>query len=59
MAYLAVRQSAEAAGEFQRIVDHRGIVIGAPMDALARLQLARALARSGDSANDFRERPAE
>ena len=49
IAYLASRQPAEAAGEFQRIVDHRSIVLVDPMDALARLQLARALALSGDT----------
>jgi hypothetical protein len=49
LAYLAARQPAEAVGEFQRIVDHRSIVLVDPMDALARLQLARALALAGDS----------
>jgi hypothetical protein len=43
MAYLAARQPAEAVAEFQRILDHRSIVD--PMDARARLQLARALAK--------------
>jgi hypothetical protein len=33
-----------------RIVDHRSIVLVDPMDALARLQLARALALTGDVA---------
>ena len=49
MAYLAARQPAEAAAEFQRILDHRSIVLVDPMDAMARLQLARALALSGDT----------
>ena len=49
LAYLAARQPAEAVAEFQRILDHRGIVIVDPMDAMARLQLARALALSGDT----------
>jgi eukaryotic-like serine/threonine-protein kinase len=49
LAHLAARQPAEAVGEFQRIVDHRSIVLVDPMDALARLQLARALALSGDT----------
>jgi len=49
LAYLAARQPAEAVGEFQRILDHRSIVLVDPMDALARLQLARALALSGDT----------
>ena len=49
LAYLAAKQPAEAAAEFQRIVDHRSIVLVDPIDALARLQLARALALSGDT----------
>jgi predicted Zn-dependent protease len=48
-AYLAAQQPANAAVEFQRILDHRSIVLVDPMDALARLQLARALALSGDA----------
>ncbi len=48
VAYLAARQPAQAAGEFQRILDHRSIVLVDPMDAMARLQLARALTLSGD-----------
>jgi serine/threonine protein kinase/tetratricopeptide (TPR) repeat protein len=50
LAYLAARQPAEAAGEFQRILDHPSIVLVDPMAALARLQLARALTLSGDTA---------
>ena len=50
LAYLAARQPAEAAAEFQRILDHRSIVLVDPMDAMARLQLARALTLSGDTA---------
>jgi eukaryotic-like serine/threonine-protein kinase len=49
LAYLAARQPADAVAEFQRIVDHPGIVLMDPMGALARLQLARALALSGDT----------
>jgi len=49
-AYLAARQPAQAAAEFQRIVDHRSIVLVDPMYALARLHLARALALAGDTA---------
>jgi eukaryotic-like serine/threonine-protein kinase len=48
-AYLAARQPAAAAAEFQRIIDHRSIVLVDPMDAMARLQLARALVLSGDT----------
>jgi predicted Zn-dependent protease len=47
-AYLAAQQPAAAAAEFQRILDHRSIVLVDPMDAMARLQLARALAVLGD-----------
>ena len=47
-AYLAANQSSEAALEFQKILDHRGIVAGDPISAVARLQLGRAYARAGD-----------
>jgi hypothetical protein len=47
-AYLAVHQGANAAAEFQKIVDHRGIVVSDPIGALARLQLGRAYTLSGD-----------
>jgi hypothetical protein len=50
LAHLAARQPAEAAGEFQRIVDHRAIVLVDPLDAMAHLQLARALALAGEAA---------
>jgi predicted Zn-dependent protease len=47
-AYLAARQGREAAVEFQKILDHRGIVISDPIGALAHLQLGKAYALSGD-----------
>jgi DNA-binding winged helix-turn-helix (wHTH) protein len=47
-AYLAAHRGAEAAGEFQKILDHRGIVVSDPIGALAHLQLGRAYALSGD-----------
>lgn len=40
--YLLLRRGAEAAAEFQRILDHPGIVVNCPLGALARLGLARA-----------------
>jgi tetratricopeptide (TPR) repeat protein len=49
-AYLLARQGREAVAEFQKIVDHRGIVLNFPLGALARLGLARAYALQGDSA---------
>jgi predicted Zn-dependent protease len=49
-AYLAAHQSDEAAIELQKILDHRGIVLNESIGALARLQLGRAYAMSGDTA---------
>jgi eukaryotic-like serine/threonine-protein kinase len=49
-AYLAARQGAQAAKEFQKILDHPGIVLLDPIGALAHLQQARAFALSGDTA---------
>ncbi len=49
-AYLAAHQGAEAATEFQKIIDHRGIVVSDPIGALAHLQLGRAFVLSGDKA---------
>jgi eukaryotic-like serine/threonine-protein kinase len=48
LAYLAAQQGSEAAAEFQKILDHRAIVVSDPIGALAHLQLGRALAMSGD-----------
>jgi hypothetical protein len=50
VAYRMARQPAEAAREFQRILDHRSIVLVDPLDAMARLQLARALADDAEKA---------
>jgi hypothetical protein len=47
--------SAQAAKEFQRILDHRGVDPFAPVVPLAHLGLARASARSGDLATSRRE----
>ncbi len=58
-ACLAAHRGAEAVAEFQKILNHRGIVFSDPVGALAHLQLGRALALSGDktrakaSYNDF------
>ena len=48
LAYLAAHKGAEAASEFQKILDQPGIVISDPIGALAHLQLGRAYALSGD-----------
>jgi hypothetical protein len=50
LAYLKAHQGAEAAAEFQRLLDGRTIVVSDPVGALAHLQLGRALALSGDNA---------
>ncbi len=50
-AYLAAHRGVEAAEEFQKIIDHIGIVSNDPTIVVAaRLQLARALALSGNRA---------
>ena len=48
-ALLAAHRYAEAAAEFQKILDHRGIVGADPIGALAHLQLGRAFVLSGDT----------
>jgi DNA-binding winged helix-turn-helix (wHTH) protein/Tfp pilus assembly protein PilF len=50
LAYLAAHDGARAAGEFQKILDHPGIVGSDMIGALAQLQQARAFALSGDPA---------
>jgi tetratricopeptide (TPR) repeat protein len=47
-AYLAAHKGKDAAAEFQKITDHRGVVVSDPIGAVARLQLGRAYAQSGD-----------
>jgi len=47
-AYLAGKQGDAAIAEFQKILDHPGLVRNEPIGALARLQLARAYALSQD-----------
>ncbi len=49
-AYLSLLQGAEAAVEFQKFLDHRGIAINSPLAALAKLQLGRAYVLAGDKA---------
>jgi len=49
-AYLTLHKGTEAATEYQKFVDHRGIVLNSPLGALARLGLARAYAMQGDTA---------
>jgi serine/threonine protein kinase/Tfp pilus assembly protein PilF len=49
-AYLLSHQARLATAEFQRIIDHRGIVQNRPIGALAHLGLARAYVLQGDNA---------
>ncbi len=49
MAYMALKREPEAAAEFQKIVDHRGVVLADPIGALAHLQLGRTYAQSGET----------
>ena len=48
-AFLAARQGRAAAAEFQKILDHPGVVVNDPIGALARLGLARAHVLNGDT----------
>jgi DNA-binding winged helix-turn-helix (wHTH) protein/tetratricopeptide (TPR) repeat protein len=48
-AYLAAKNGAAAAAEFQKILDHPGAVRTEPIGALARLGIGRAFALSGDT----------
>jgi serine/threonine protein kinase/tetratricopeptide (TPR) repeat protein len=47
-AYLRAGQGSAAAAEFQKFMDHPGIVLNYPLGALAHLGLGRALANMGD-----------
>jgi len=47
-AYLTAHRYGEAATEFQKVLDHPGIVASDPVGLIARLQLGRTLALSGD-----------
>jgi tetratricopeptide (TPR) repeat protein len=48
-AFLESGKNQEAAGEFQKVIDHRGTVLNSPLGSLARLWLARAAAAAGDA----------
>jgi len=48
LAYLKAGEGAEAAAQFKKMLGHPGLALNAPIEALAQLQLARALAMSGD-----------
>jgi hypothetical protein len=48
LALCAQGQGARAALEFQRIIEHSGVVVSDPVGALAHVQLARSYRMSGD-----------
>jgi eukaryotic-like serine/threonine-protein kinase len=48
LAYLGARNAQNAVAEFQKIIDHPGVVLNAPIGPLARLQMARAFAEQGN-----------
>jgi eukaryotic-like serine/threonine-protein kinase len=50
LAYLQAKRGAEAAAEFQKIIDHRGIDPPTPEHSLAKLGLGRAYVITGDTA---------
>jgi serine/threonine protein kinase len=49
-AYLVTHNGTAAAAEFQKLLDHRGIVLNFLTGSLAHLQLGRAYAMAGDTA---------
>jgi len=49
-AYLRAGNGTAAVAEFQKFLDHRGIVLNFPLGALAHVGLARAYALAGDTA---------
>ena len=48
-AYLMLHDGTHAAAEFQKFIDHRGLVMNFSWGAMARLGLARAYAQQGDT----------
>jgi serine/threonine protein kinase len=47
-AYMAAQNGVAAAAEFQKLIDHPGVVMNQPIGSLAHLELGRAHALSGD-----------
>jgi len=53
-AYLLANDGGAAAAEFQKMIDHRGVLWNFPLGSLAHLGLARARAMTGDRAGEDR-----
>jgi tetratricopeptide (TPR) repeat protein len=51
LALATLGRGAEAAAEFQKIIEHSGLVVSDPVGVLAHVQLARAYRIAGDTAN--------
>ena len=49
-AFLRLKQATAAAAEFQKLLDHRTLLLNCPLHSLARLGLARSNALEGDAA---------
>jgi hypothetical protein len=47
-AYVAAGDGNKAAAEFQKLIDHPGMILNSPLGVLARLGMARAYKRAGD-----------
>jgi predicted Zn-dependent protease len=56
VSYVKLRRGAEAAAEFQKILDHRGQAALSPLYPLAYLGLARAEDLAGDTAKSIKAR---
>ena len=50
LAYLQLHQGSQAAAEFQKLIDHPGVVMRNVIGALTRLQMARAQQMAGNTA---------
>ena len=50
LSYLAAQQGDSAAGEFQKILQHRGLIVNEPISVLSHLGVARAYALQAKSA---------
>jgi Flp pilus assembly protein TadD len=49
-AYRMLRRGGDAAGEYKKLIEHRGFMLACPLRALAHVGLGRALAASGETA---------
>ena len=54
-AYLAEHRGTEAAVDFQKIIDHKGLLASDPIGALAHLELGRAYAIAGERTKAFKD----